>query len=217
MRDMKRSAEISDCGKYRWWLQRRWADGPLVCFVMLNPSTADAEKDDPTIRRCVSYAKMWGFGALSVRNLFPFRTPSPKVLGKAMNQGIDCRGGERGLGELTVCRTAGLVIAGWGAFQASSRVTQFLDAIAGTPVYCLNKNADGSPVHPLYQKTNLFPIRFRAKESDSWCEFHRRAGIECPRCQFCGRESQSSLWIMDACPCCERHYDPIIAQDEESD
>ena len=95
---MKRSAEISECGKYRWWLRRRWADGPVVCFVMLNPSTADAEQDDPTIRRCIGFAQAWGCGALEVRNLFPFRATNPADMLKAAKAGVDIRGGSRSLG-----------------------------------------------------------------------------------------------------------------------
>jgi len=122
--DMKRSAEISDCGQFRWWLQRRWADGPLVCFVMLNPSTADAEQDDPTIRRCIAFARSWGFGALSVRNLFPFRATKPADLKRAVRS-IDVTGGQRGLGELAVAATADLVIAAWGANATECAAQRF--------------------------------------------------------------------------------------------
>ena len=67
---MQRDACFSACGRYRWSLSRAWdADlsKPWIAFIMLNPSTADAEQDDPTIRRCVAFAKAWGFGGLSVR------------------------------------------------------------------------------------------------------------------------------------------------------
>jgi hypothetical protein len=69
-----KSATISQCGLYRYDLWRRWDSSiPGVAFIGLNPSTADAEKDDPTIRKCVAYAKKWGFGSLCMLNLFAFR------------------------------------------------------------------------------------------------------------------------------------------------
>jgi len=59
------STIISPCGKYRYLLERKWGIGlPCVTWIMLNPSTADAEKDDPTIRRCIGFSKAWGYGSL---------------------------------------------------------------------------------------------------------------------------------------------------------
>ena len=64
-------AIISDCGKYRYQLWRKWDPSlPVVLFIMLNPSQADASEDDPTIRRCINYAKSWGYGGIYVGNLF---------------------------------------------------------------------------------------------------------------------------------------------------
>jgi hypothetical protein len=155
-----KTAEISDCGKYRWWLQRRWSDGPIVSFVMLNPSTADAEQDDPTIRKCIAFAKSWGFGMLDVRNLYPYRATDPKNLAKAVESGIDIRGGDRGLRELTLCVGASLVIAAWGAYPCLSRQQEFLMAL-NKAVWCIGKNKDGSPVHPLYQASRKTPKPYR--------------------------------------------------------
>ena len=71
---IRRNAELSACGKYRYRLSRIWDDKkPLVLFIMLNPSTADAEQDDPTIRRCIAFAKNWGYGGFMAGNLFAFR------------------------------------------------------------------------------------------------------------------------------------------------
>ena len=79
-----RGAELSGCGRYRYKLWRIWdPDLPPILFVMLNPSTADANSDDRTIRRCVAFAKRDGFGGLLVGNLFAYRTPYPRVLRKA--------------------------------------------------------------------------------------------------------------------------------------
>ena len=74
------SAVLSECGLYRYRLDRRWADGPTCGFIMLNPSTADAEVDDPTIRRCIGFAKREACGALIVVNIYPLRATKPADL-----------------------------------------------------------------------------------------------------------------------------------------
>jgi len=158
--DMERTAEISECGKYRWWLRRRWQEGKSVCFVMLNPSTADATQDDPTIRRCIDFAQRWGFAALEVLNLFPYRTTYPKEMRAASMRGVDIRGGERGALELVGAQRCDLIVAAWGKYPCSSRASQFLELTAPSPIYCLAKNGDGSPVHPLYQNANQRPTAF---------------------------------------------------------
>ena len=76
---MDKGAIISDCGKYRYALWRIWDGNKDFCmFVMHNPSTADANEDDPTIRRCIGFAKSWGYGGIYIGNLSPFRATNPK-------------------------------------------------------------------------------------------------------------------------------------------
>ena len=78
---MKKDAGISALGQYRYYLTRIWdEDKGKVLFIMLNPSTADAEKDDATTTRCINYAKKWGYGGLMIGNIYPYRTKSPKIL-----------------------------------------------------------------------------------------------------------------------------------------
>lgn len=78
LRDDRRGAVFSDDRVYRYQLRRCWdVTEPIVAFVMLNPSTADAIEDDPTVRRCIGFAKNWGYGALLVGNLFAARTTRP--------------------------------------------------------------------------------------------------------------------------------------------
>jgi len=74
---MERDALISPCSQYRYWLLRRWSNRPLATFVMLNPSTADANSDDATIRKCMGFADAWGLGGIWVVNLFALRSTNP--------------------------------------------------------------------------------------------------------------------------------------------
>lgn len=71
--EVQRHAELSSDRLYRYRLSRIWADGPRATFVMLNPSTADENKDDPTLRRCMGFARQWGLGGLSIVNLYALR------------------------------------------------------------------------------------------------------------------------------------------------
>jgi len=155
-----RSAELSECGRYRWWLSRALpGDGQgVVCFVMLNPSTADGKLDDPTIRRCIGFARAWGFGRLSVRNLFALRATDPSELATAN----DPTGGERGDNELMAARTADLVVCAWGAHRfARQRAIQAIGMWGKTPLSCLGTTKHGYPRHPLFVRANkeLEPYR----------------------------------------------------------
>lgn len=148
---MTRDAQISDCGAYRYWLSRRWnAEGKRVVFVMLNPSTADASIDDPTIRKCVGFASRAGYSCLDVVNLFAFRSVDPKVLRYSHNAvgpdndgWIDIR-----------CRGADVVFA-WGANGAhhsarAKAVAHRVVAIANR-ILVIDWGKTGHPVHPLMQ------------------------------------------------------------------
>ena len=80
---MEYSAVISNCNKYRYKLTRTWnEDKGKVLFIMLNPSTADEKTDDLTTRRCINFAKNWGFGGIMIGNIYPFRAKRPKDLRK---------------------------------------------------------------------------------------------------------------------------------------
>ena len=167
---VERSAEVSDCGRYRWWLRRSWSifdsQGQHVqgkgvcCFVMLNPSTADDKQDDPTIRRCIGFARSWGYNALSVRNLFPWRATDPRELRK----GDAVTGGLCGDNELLSACTADLVVAAWGAGVPYGRDLQalamFEQYFPGVSIYCLGKTKAGKPRHPLYVKAETQPQWF---------------------------------------------------------
>lgn len=155
------SAVISECGRYRYELRRVWdPTGPLLEFVMLNPSTADASVDDPTIRRCVAFAKAWGYGGIVVRNLYALRATNPEAL---LNySGGDAYGPRND--EFIGSNIADCTIAAWGAHAA----TLAPNAVAAIKVlqmcrprlYCLGTNANGSPKHPLYVPSSRTPIQW---------------------------------------------------------
>ena len=157
--DMQRSsARISNCGQYRYWLHRSWpsGDGRVICFVMLNPSTADHQQDDPTIRRCVGFAKAWGFSHLFVRNLFCLRATDPKQLLKVSDPV-----GPEADAELVISMAADMVLVAWGGWVPLGREKRALELLATKDVYCLGKTASGQPRHPLYCKGDLQPVLFR--------------------------------------------------------
>ncbi len=78
---MRMSAKFDPSMNYRYSLAREWnSNAPRIGFVMLNPSTADATSNDPTIRRCINFARFWGYGAIEVVNLFAYRASHPAQL-----------------------------------------------------------------------------------------------------------------------------------------
>ena len=150
---MKGSAVISADGKYRYVLRRslgsvlRWYR-PML-FVMLNPSTADAEKDDPTIRRCIAFAKREGMTHLTVVNLFALRATDPKEL----TEHADPVGPENDhylIEELRKHRQT--AVAAWGAHDIPGH--RFTKLMPFLPMLCLGRTKDGSPRHPLYVKSD---------------------------------------------------------------
>lgn len=143
----KRTAKLSDCGKFRFELTRVWDESlPLVAFVGLNPSTADADADDPTIRKCRGFAQRHGFGGLVMLNLYTYRATKPADLWKAQKAGVAVIGE----GSPVVRSRAAQceqVIACWGrhGFKRQPDFTQHF----GRPMFCFGKNPDGTPRHPL--------------------------------------------------------------------
>ena len=152
---METSAVLSPCRQYRYALWRKWAVGPQVLFVMLNPSTADESTDDPTIRRCISFAKSWGFGSLAVGNLFALRTPNPGELmkhpspiGDATDQWL------RSLQE-----SAALTVAAWGnSGRLNNRSASVAQILSKPHTLGLTKIAE--PRHPLYVHSATQPTQW---------------------------------------------------------
>jgi hypothetical protein len=161
-----KDALLSPCGQYRYWLLRRWDwRYPAVCFVMLNPSTADAEADDPTIKKCCRLARAWGAGGIEVVNLFAFRATKPKVMAAA----ADPVGPENDAAVAEAAAPAASVVLGWGNSiprQCRGRVAQVLALLArlGKAPQCLAVTKEGQPQHPLFVKETpppkLIPYTF---------------------------------------------------------
>ncbi len=149
------TASFSADRLYRYELWRRWGDGPYALFIGLNPSTADELNDDPTIRRCIAFAKSWGYSALCMSNLFAYRATQPKDMMKI----TDPVGEENDRYLRTLSVDAGVVVAAWGKdgchLKRDMKVKELIPNL-----HCLKLNKDGSPAHPLYLKGNLRPIPF---------------------------------------------------------
>ena len=156
-----RDAIISKCGKYRYVLSRTWGSGrEIVCFIMLNPSTADAEKDDPTIRRCVSFVRTWGYSRLRVVNLFARRTPHPSDLWAVS----DPVGPDNDRYVLEALARATIVVAAWGRLEMARPRAQVVTKIAEQmckSLNCLGVMNRGCPRHPLYVRRDTVLKAYR--------------------------------------------------------
>lgn len=149
------SATISEDGLYRYDLRRDWEPtiaATRATFILLNPSTADADKDDATIRRCIGYARRWGMHGMTVVNLFALRSTDPRALYNAEDPVGP--GNEKALLDAAV--NARLVVAAWGnhgrLMNRGDETTNWLKRHA--TLWCFNLSATGQPVHPLYQRSD---------------------------------------------------------------
>ena len=156
-RTMKRSAVFSACGRYRYVLRRVWDnEQPPVLFIGLNPSTADATRDDATSRVCINYAMRWGYGGVLLGNLFAWRCTERARLRKVADPvGPD---NDRWLRRLQ--KQAPLVVCAWGEsggyLDRDQAVLRFLH-----DPQCLTRLRDGRPGHPLYKSADLRPMPLR--------------------------------------------------------
>lgn len=156
----EKSARISDDGRYRYSLGRRWGGRPAAVFVMLNPSTADANVDDPTIVRCRGFAEREGCGSLTAVNLYAYRATKPENMWLAALAGADIVGTDNDdtLRDAfrAAARDGGPVIAAWGANAHADRVefVAALAAAAGVQLHALGVTKAGQPRHPLYLRAD---------------------------------------------------------------
>lgn len=175
-------ADISADGRYRYLLWREWRgthdpnnwrwlgakDGagaeigePKAClFVMLNPSTADGLIDDPTIRRCVGFAKAWKFERLEVVNLFALRATNPRDLLKVDNVADDPVGWQNSDKVFLAGRRAGRIVCAWGNHGAHLGQDETLRGwLPDRPLYALGFTDAGFPRHPLYARADAQLVR----------------------------------------------------------
>lgn len=151
----KRTAVISRDGLYRYTLTRRWGRGPMATFLMCNPSIADGTVNDPTIRRCIGFAKSWGCGGLYVGNAYALRSTDPKGLWVATDpvgpknddylQGLATRAWSHGGWPL---------VAAWGSIVKPDRVAQVLALPCMDRLQALGVTKHGAPRHPLYLRSD---------------------------------------------------------------
>ncbi len=155
-REMSKGATISDDKQFRYSLHRTWEPTlQRLIFVMLNPSTADSMKDDPTIKKLIKFARGWGFGGIIVRNLFAFRATDPKELLTA----ADPVGPKNDMFLKTIYPRC---VVAWGTngtlLNRDKTVLKMLRK-KGVELLCMGKSKDGHPLHPLFLKgdTQLVP------------------------------------------------------------
>jgi hypothetical protein len=159
---MRTDASFSEDRRFRYWLLREWDPAlPKVAFIGLNPSTADETEDDPTIRRCMGFARAWGRGGLVMLNLYAYRATVPADMWKAQKRGIDILGGEKGhLAALMFYANeqgCDLIVAAWG--RHGKKRGPFIQS-GWLGLTCLGRNNDGSPKHPLYLKGDSWPVPY---------------------------------------------------------
>lgn len=155
--EVKKTAHISDCGAYRYRLTRFWGPEHALPFAMLNPSTADANLDDPTIRRCMGFARREKAGGIIVVNLYGLRATEPAELRKVKDPfGPDNRANIHALGKWAFL--AGMpIVCAWGTngwLKSANRDTVHLLKSTGANLVCLGTTKAGDPKHPLYIKGN---------------------------------------------------------------
>ncbi len=153
-------AHFSPCGQWRYLLWRRWDEAkPAANFLMLNPSTADEFKLDPTCARARDFAERWGYGALIVTNVFAWRATDPGVL-REVGDPVG-RGNDRAI--LCAAKEASMVVAAWGNHGAYLNRSAGVIALlreGGVMPHALRVNGGGEPAHPLYLPGRLTPIEF---------------------------------------------------------
>ncbi len=153
---MLKTATLSECGQYRFVLTREWACGlPKACIIMLNPSTADAARDDATIRALIRLLKALGYGGFEVVNLFAYRATDPREL-KFADARLDVVGPLNNRYIIDAVDRCDVTICAWGAAPfvvQSSRGVEVRALMLGRSLWCFGTTKARAPKHPLYLKT----------------------------------------------------------------
>ena len=166
----KSEADISDCGQFRWSLERRWSMRERLLVVMQNPSTADAQTNDPTISRLMRWAHNWGYGGIYVLNLLPIRSPSPEIALAWYRRHADSVCSELIYNYDQICDPAmrrdqlSLIsdaLLAWGNVPVEYQplVDQMMEALDDLSIttYCLGTTAAGHPTHPMARGKHRVP------------------------------------------------------------
>jgi len=152
-------AQFSACRRWRYLLWRCWDESkPVANFLMLNPSTADELKLDPSCTRARNYAERWGFGAVLITNIFGWRATDPEEM-KLAKDPVG-RGNDRAI--LKAAKKAELVVCAWGnhgGHLGRAEAVRKMLTRHGLPLHVLKMNAAGHPAHPLYLPGSLRPVR----------------------------------------------------------
>lgn len=164
-------AELSPDGLYRYTLTREWDDGKCVAWLMFNPSTADTEQDDATIRKCVGFSKQWGYGRMVVVNLFAIRSRDPRAVALA----VDPVGPLNDYWIKKATAESREVICAWGCSdhippKFAGRINNATDLIPDEiPTMCLGRRKDGSPRHPLILAYSTPRVPYHREKTAQWC------------------------------------------------
>lgn len=149
-------AQVSPCGLFRYSLRRAWVVNPerWLMWVMLNPSTADGTKDDPTIRRCVGFAERWGYHGIIVENLYAFRATEPRDLKRAEEP----VGSENDAAIFRSAAKARRVVCAWGQRGPKQvRTQEVARLLDGYSTYAMGFTKHNYPRHPLMLPNNTRP------------------------------------------------------------
>jgi len=147
-------AKLSDCGKYRFFLERTWdADLPKLAVCMLNPSWGDAEKDDQTIRRLIHFATRWGYGGLAIVNLYPLRAAKPGMMWADEHRSHDDNAHWHDVIIITAENNGNKLLIAWGndgawEGEADKFIQRVKERSSKIELVTLGKTADGNPRHP---------------------------------------------------------------------
>lgn len=157
---MFKHAVIDKNKKYRYVLERRWGSdiNNIVNFILLNPSTADASHDDPTVRACIEFARRWGYDGIAITNLFAFRATDPIEMKSCQNP----HGSQNDKYISSVAKKSRIIIVAWGNHGTHcNRDREVLNVLISIKKpFCLGITDSGNPRHPLYIKRTVKPIPF---------------------------------------------------------
>ncbi len=133
--------------EFRYTLIRVWDKSkPKIAFIGLNPSVADEQQDDNTVRKCINIARRDGYGSMVMLNAYAYRSTDPKAL--QTQPEVVGRFNDRYIAE--ECKSADKIVVAWGNHATDDRHTTLLKVLDGQQLYCFKRNNNGKPKHPLY-------------------------------------------------------------------